>query len=165
MAMMFYLQASSNKGNDAYGKALADFRAAHGREKGVDLILIDALLLQKQYAEALASIDRVDAALGGDPYLDVMRANVLLTSGDLEKAKAAARRAVERDPALPEAYWSLLSISLVQNDHAETTRLLETVRDQLEIELADLTTLPDYARYIQTVEYAQFMRSGTQYSQ
>ena len=45
------------------------------------------LLMQKLFDRVLASIDGLDRALGGDPYLDALRGNANLQKGDLAAAK------------------------------------------------------------------------------
>jgi hypothetical protein len=40
------------------------------------MFILDALLLEKKYDEALAAVDRIDKLVGGDPYLDTYRTNI-----------------------------------------------------------------------------------------
>ena len=54
------------------------FSQAHPNDAMIDLISVDAYILRKAYDKALEAIDRVDKAIGRDPYLKVLRGNVLL---------------------------------------------------------------------------------------
>ncbi|HKO54279.1 MAG TPA: hypothetical protein VJ276_00295 [Thermoanaerobaculia bacterium] len=157
--MLAHVFASSKLGNDeAYLKAMDEMRRAFPHDGGVDLMSIDAFILKQKWPEALAAIDRVDAAVGGDPYLDVFRSNVLLRSGDVKKAHDFSLRAGVREPTLPAAYWAQVHVSLARHDYAETARLLSWLRDHLRVEIADLTTLPDYAGFVASPEYEEWMK-------
>lgn len=155
--MVGYVVASGSIDDDAaYAKAMDELRAAHPHERGLDLMFIDSHLIARRYAEALRAIDNVDRAVGGDPYMDVLRANVYTDQGDQANALAYAQRALEKEPELEQAWWALVSMAVERKDHAETARLLTHIRDELGVELADLTTIPDYAEFVRSDAYARF---------
>ncbi|HEV7923422.1 MAG TPA: hypothetical protein VGR02_21775 [Thermoanaerobaculia bacterium] len=157
--MLAHVFASSKLGDDeAYMKAMDEMRHLFPHDGGVDLMSIDAFILRKKWSEALAAIDRVDAAVGGDPYLDVFRSNILLRSGDLKKAHDFSLRAGVREPTLAAAFWAQVNVSLARADYAETARLLTHLRDRLHVELADLTTLPDYQGFVASPEYERWAK-------
>jgi hypothetical protein len=154
--MLAHVFASSKLGDDAaYLKAMDEMRHLFPHDAGVDLMSIDAFILKEKWPEALAAIDRVDVAVGGDPYLDVFRSNVHLRAGDTKKAHDFSLRAGVREPTLPAAYWAQVNVSLVREDYAETARLLTYLRDHLRVEIADLTTLEDYRGFVASPEYRE----------
>lgn len=157
--MLAHVFAASKLGDDAaYIKAMDEMRHLFPHDGGVDLMSIDAFILKAKWPEALAAVDRVDAAVGGDPYLDVFRSNILLRSGDLKKAHDFSLRAGVREPALAAAFWAQVNVSLARADYAETARLLTHLRDTLHVELADLTTLPDYQGFVASPEYEEWAK-------
>lgn len=158
--MLANVMASAKIDDAAYGRALDEFRAAFPKDAGVDLMSIDAYILKERYGDALAAIDRLDASIGGDPYLDVLRANIHLKSGALDQAREAASRAAQREPSLVAAYWSLISIALARKDYAETVRLLSHVRDDMGVQLADLTTIPEYSEFVDSIEYRKWLAAS-----
>lgn len=95
-----YVTASSNLDNEQYQEAIEELRKAYPNDSGIDLMLIDGFILKERWDDALAAIDRLDKDLNGDPYLDVLRANLASAKGDSAGASRYARRAVEREPAL-----------------------------------------------------------------
>ncbi len=157
--MLANVMASAKIDDATYGRALDEFRAAFPRDAGVDLMSIDAFILKERYGDALAAIDRLDASVGGDPYLDVLRANIHIKKGDLARAREAGLRAAQREPTLAAAYWSLVSISLAQKDYAETVRLLTQIR-ALGVQLADLSTIPEYAGFVDSIEYRKWLAAN-----
>jgi tetratricopeptide (TPR) repeat protein len=101
--LVAYVTAAGNLEDDnQYELAIDELRKAYPNDSGIDLMLIDGFILKERYDDTLAAIDRLDNDLGGDPYLDILRANVNTLKGDDSARDRFARRAVEREPALAE---------------------------------------------------------------
>ncbi len=75
------LQAAQALGDKEYAAAIADFEKHCSDEAAVYLLSIDGYTLRKQYDHVLESIDRLDTLLGGDPYLDFLRATTRIQMG------------------------------------------------------------------------------------
>lgn len=109
--------------------------------------------------EAIEQVRQIDRSIGGDPYLWVMQGNLRHQAGETEAARDCYRRAAEKEPESPYAYYALLGLSLEEGDHAETARLLTTLEQQVGLELSDLSQLPDYRDFIASDEYRQWDES------
>jgi predicted Zn-dependent protease len=109
--LVAYVAASAYLGEAQYQSAIDALRRAYPNDASLDLMLLDGYFMKKRYDEALQAVDRIDRSLGGDPYLDVMRANMLLAKGDVDGAYRFATRAVEREPSLSEAQLVLDDIA------------------------------------------------------
>jgi hypothetical protein len=77
---------------------IRDYRAKCPNDPGVDLILVNHYVLCRRPDDALASIDRLDKAVGGDRCLDLLRAAVYSKKGDLAAAKKRAEKAAAAEP-------------------------------------------------------------------
>jgi hypothetical protein len=95
--------------------------------------------------------------VGGDPYLDAVRAGVRAAQGDLEGVRHFARRAVEREPSLIQGHWVLVSASLQVKDYDETLARLKEIDQKFDIEFEDLTQVPDYAGFVKSPAYAKWL--------
>jgi predicted Zn-dependent protease len=155
--MLVYVMAASKIDDEAHGRALDELRAAFPNDRGIEMMFIDANLLRGRYDEAIRIVDKVETSVGGDPYLDVIRSNIRQKEGKLDAAEAFARRATERDENLQGAWWALVNINLAQKDHAETLRALSFLRDTLEVEIDDLAKYPEYAEFVKSKEYREFV--------
>jgi hypothetical protein len=120
--------------------------------------LIDGYALQGKPRRSLDAIDRVEALTVTDPYLDVLRANILGALERWPEARVAAERAIEREPELEDAYWPALVATLMEKDFAETTRLLIVMREKLDVAI-DPEQLPIYEDYLRSPEYDAFKRA------
>ena len=129
--LLLRLQAAQSLNNEAeYTQSIEDYRTAHPEDACVDLLSIDFHVVKKQYPEALACIDRLDHAVLGDPYLQILRANAHAEQNDLVAARADLEKAIAAEPDLLDAYWSLVSVSLKDKNFNETLRTLRLIRDR-----------------------------------
>lgn len=153
--LVAYVSASANLGEDQYQAAIEELRKNYPNDAGIDLMLIDGYFMKKRYDEAMGCIDRLDRSLGGDPYLDTLRANMMLQKGDIPSATSFARRAAMNEPKLVEAQWSLVNAALARRDFDETARILLHIRDDLGVALADLTEIPEYSEFVRSSAYGR----------
>jgi tetratricopeptide (TPR) repeat protein len=151
--------AAQHIGDAEHQEALTALEKNHPQDPCLSLMMIDAYLLRKQYDKLLASIDRLDARVGGDPYLNVLRAAAFLPRNDYAKARELAQKAIEQEPTLASPYWTLVTISLAAKEYAETARVLSLIETKLGIRLADLTKIPEYAGFVKSPEYAGWLKS------
>jgi pentatricopeptide repeat protein len=117
--------------------------------------LIDGYVMQGNPEKALDAVDRVEASSLSDPFLDVIRANVLGTMNRWAEAKTVAERAIEREPTLEDAYWPVLVGSVIEKEYAETTRMLILMREKFGVEV-EPERLPIYGEYVQSPEYQEY---------
>lgn len=153
------IYASQVGNNKEYEDAMKTYQKNFPNDPSVDLVVLDAYVLTKKYGAAIQSINRIDKSVGGDPYLSALRANVYVLDGKLGPAKESAQKAVAAEPGLVEGYWSLVSVALVEKNYRETARLLLHVEKNLGIELNDLKNASEYAGFVRSPEYREWMKS------
>lgn len=160
ICLLMRLTAASKLEPADYEAAFDAFQAAFPKDPAADLFAIDAHFHRKQWqwAEALAAIDRLDRVVK-DPHLNVMRAGVLIEQSKLDEARAVAQAGIAAEPDLPDLYWAQVTVALKKKDHAETARLLGAIERDLGIGIADLTTLPEYAAFVESPQYQKWLRS------
>jgi tetratricopeptide (TPR) repeat protein len=152
------MKAAAEVSEKEYADTLDAFRDYYPADPCLDILLIDHYFLRKQFDRALACIDTLDKAVGGDPYLNVMRANVYLEKKDFAKARECAQKAVAAEENLQPAYWALITASLGTKDFAETSRLLTAVREKCGVEIDDLAADSEYAEYVKSPEYNEWLK-------
>jgi predicted Zn-dependent protease len=142
-----------------YARAIAAFEEQFPDDPALELLSIDGYFLKGETDEALAAIDRLDARVGGDPYLDFMRGSMLLEAEQFDRARERAHAALEREPGLVDPHWLLVTVSLREKNFAETVRLFGTLESELGIEMEpDLMALePIYADFLQSDEYRAWL--------
>ena len=146
---------------DAYAAVLADFDRRFPDDPTLDLLKIDALVGEPE--KLVPVLERLDAAVGGDPHLRGLLAEYLPDVGRAEEAVRVGRDAVAAEPDLAQARFGLLAGQIGTADHAGAVGTLRELRDGF-----DLTFEPDdlaeiYAgadAFVDSPEYAAFAGEG-----
>jgi len=157
--MQLRLRAAQGSDADELDQAAADYSAFANCGSFVELPLIDGFVLQGRFGRALESVDRLDQGLGGDPYLNVLRAGITYQAGELDRANGFARRAIEQESGLEDAYWQLTTISLDRQDFRTTAEMLTALESNFHVKLQDLTGVPAYAEFVKSDAYRRWQRS------
>jgi tetratricopeptide (TPR) repeat protein len=150
--------AGKDVGDDEYITAVSAFRRDHPADPAVDLLSIDYHLLKKQYDEAIKSVDQLDKAIGGDPYLFAMRANIQSEAGRFDQARSSAERAVKELPTMEEAYWVRITVALKEKNHPDTLKWLKAIVENCGTEIDDLTEIDDYSTFVESAQHAEWLK-------
>jgi tetratricopeptide (TPR) repeat protein len=156
-----YVQATMNLGADGEGEylaALETFRKLYPDDAAVDFISIDYFYLKKQYDQARKAIDRLDQAVGGDPYLNVVRGNASMEAGRFEEARQAMEKAIQAEPDATNAYWVRISLALREKKHADTLKWLQAIVEKCHVEVQDLAAVPEYADFVKSPQYGEWQK-------
>jgi hypothetical protein len=157
-AMTMRLLATQSVSDAEYLATIDDFRKRYPNDAMIDLISVDAYILRKAYDKALEAIDRVDKAIGRDPYLKVLRGNVLLRERKLDAARDIVQNAIVQDPNLLRGYYSLIDISLARHDYADTVKWLKKA-ESLGVTFGELTAFPAFAAFVKSAEYKNWLKT------
>jgi tetratricopeptide (TPR) repeat protein len=153
-----FTQALSSKGLDdaLYAGTLDRLRTLFPDDPSVDVFSIDAYLLKKQFDQAIAALDRLDKSVGGDPYLNVLRASISAQAGRPEKAREFAQVAVTDLPDIVDGYFAVLTANLALKDYPGALKTLQRIDERFAIEFNDLTTVPEYAGFVKSPQFAEW---------
>lgn len=145
--------AGQRLGDAEYEKILEDIGRRFSGNSSMDLVLLDHYTFKDQHDSTRVVIDRLDKNLGGDPYLDFARASVDIQQNKLDEARQKLLNVVAHDSTLIAPHWALVNVSLKQQDHAETARLLTVIEKKLGIDISTEAVATDST-------YANFARSN-----
>jgi predicted negative regulator of RcsB-dependent stress response len=144
--------------DDAFAAAVNEFKTVHAADPSTDLVLLNLYVQAQQHAEALETLKRLDTFVGGDPYLQVWKGNVLLALGKPAEARAEVTAAIKVEPTLRHGMWALVMISLAEHKYAETVGLLDNLEQTFKVEFDDLGKHPEYAEFLKSPEYNTWNR-------
>lgn len=159
--LILYLLAAAETSASDYQKALALFERDFAGDPTADLVLIDHYFLRGDMEATLDAIDRLDAGVGGDPYLDLHRTTALLELGRLADASVTAGRLAERVPDLEAAHWPRLNVALEDGDHPAALDAMRVLEDRFGVEfLPDLMKRePVWSGFVASPQYKQWAAS------
>ncbi|MFN3167260.1 MAG: tetratricopeptide repeat protein [Phycisphaeraceae bacterium] len=141
-----------------YEDVLERYSQLHGAASNQELLVLDLHFLKEQYDKALAAVDGLDKRVGGDPYLDLYRANITHMQDEYRKALGFIDRGLKADPTMLDLYWVGIDMALYEEDWPTVSRLLTAVEAQ-GVELIDLATVEGYESYVASDEYRRWLAS------
>jgi tetratricopeptide (TPR) repeat protein len=139
------------------------FRRLFPNDACADFMSFDAYVFKKDYEAALKAVEHIDASLGGDTYQRTLRANVLIELKRYEEARKQLDAVLEEEPALENAYWARIQLSLTEKKHAETLNWLKRWVEVCHTDVADLENLPAYADFRKSPQYGEWKKWYAEY--
>lgn len=155
--MLIATQAASLVSDNEYLSMLEEFRRVHANDACSDIISIDYYFMRKEFDQALECINRLDTAIGGDPYLNIHRAQLMVERGELDEARKLCESSIETAPDEEDLYWVVVTITLRQKKFADTVTWLNRLQSEFELELSDLQSVPEYSEFVESPEYSAWM--------
>jgi tetratricopeptide (TPR) repeat protein len=130
-------------------------------ESILDPFLVDLLSRQEKTDEALEVIQRMDDRIGGDIFLDFLRANAFLASGRLEEAFDFAERVRIALPNIYAIYRTCIVVAARRNDFQQVTRLLREIESKFDqaIDIVSIMLDEELADYVESSEFQKFKES------
>lgn len=122
---LYHIQASKKLGDSAYFASLERFTRLYPDAPNVFLYQIDAYFGSKQYDKALAAVERLAVATGGDPYLDYFRGNLNYAWGKTKEAIMAYERLFVADPLMNANTRMLIKMSKEAGDSARAYQVIK----------------------------------------
>jgi hypothetical protein len=158
MVLNLRLAATQKVGRKEFTRALSEYRQLYPKDIAADLFALDDLLDSHAHSEALAAIDHIDKRVGGDPYLNVLRAQISADQGKTDAARKLAEKAMEQEPTLEFGHIFLINQALSAKDFARTAKLLSAWEAKCGIKLDDLTTLPEFQDFVKSHDYEEWLK-------
>lgn len=158
MVMLMRCQAAQGADEQTYLATLEQFRTLFPNDPCLDLQLIDYYSITKQPDELEKTIDRLDKAVGGDPYWNYIRASQATERGDRAEAERLGRLVIEQEPNFKPAYYFLVGLSLRDGQHEETLEWLKRIHEKLGTTFKDLTTVQEYAGFVKSPQYKEWLK-------
>jgi len=152
-----YLWASEAVSDTEFLLALDGFRRQFPNDPGLVFQNIDYYRLMRNYDAALQSIDKAEKAIGGDPYLNALRATLLVKAWKFQEARAAADKAISEEPGLTHGYWGRIDVSLAEANHPDTLAYLKRLVENTGHVVGDLRKHRDFAVFTRSAEYQEWV--------
>lgn len=148
---------------EAYQQAITERARRFPEDKPTPLTAMNRAVLDQDFAEALRQLDVLDAAVGGDPFLEATRASVLALRndpGDLEAAAASAERAVKAEPKLAMTHYLKLTIALARSQWSTALATLDVLERDFGMTLSEdaQSALPNAQGLFSSPEYAEWRK-------
>ncbi len=160
--LLVQLSAAQYVNDQLYLDAIQRFEKNYPQDPSLDLVSIDGFVMREEYDKALVCVDRLDASLGGDDYLNELRANVLLLNGDYEKAENIFLTQIENDPENQDAYWNMLSLKIESKSYYAALKWMRLLRDQYQADFSQIADTEYYADFAKSPAYQVWVSENQQ---
>jgi tetratricopeptide (TPR) repeat protein len=157
--LLMRYQAAAKIGEAELLKVVEDFRGYYPDDVCLDFLLVDYHVLRNEHDEALEAIDRIDASVGGDVHLNLLRAESVYQQGDAAKAFELVRKANAADPDAIDPYWTLLGLSVMEKDHDKTLACLQQLESNFGVNMSGAQQAPQYADFIASPQGQKWKRA------
>ncbi len=166
--LLFLAQDSiAKEDSKKYQQVLNVYRKYHPQDPAAELLSIDYFSMEKQYPQAIDSLERLSASLKTvDPYLYSLRAGILIEMGDVNLAGKYAGKASEIEPDLLQPYLHLLNISVIKANFDGTIKYLDTLKTKFGFayEDLDLSELENFDKFIASPQFKKWQARQQQES-
>jgi hypothetical protein len=151
------MQAGKPIGN-AYRQAVEAFQTTFPKADNLPLLLMDYHFLKQDYPKTAKAVDQLDQQVGGDPYLNLIRANIAIGQNDAEAARGFVETLIKALPdKATEGYRILLDQAIEAQNHAETTRVLKALETETPVRFPiDFNKAKPFADYMASPEYEKW---------
>ncbi len=140
-------------GREEYLAALTEFKAYFPQDPAWVLVEMLRFQAEKDYSSFGAVIDVMKRTVGDDPYLVYLQGDSMYRLGKKKEGLAMLVASIQMDPLLKPAYWRLLDLHIERQEYSQATRLLETIRDHLGVEITNLEGDAKYKGFVSSPDY------------
>lgn len=150
---------ASTEGGDRYLRAMEAYRESYPSDPSLAIMLLDYHALRGNYDQTMVTIDQIEASVGGDTYLDLVRAAACATVGRSQESVDRARAYIAGHPQDEEGYWTLVGSSLATGDFATVAQGLAELRSRFAYQFTheSLEAEPSYADFLASPEGREFL--------
>ena len=151
------MQAGNPIGN-AYREAVEAFQAAFPKADNLPLIMMSYHFLGQDFPKAAKAVDQLDQQVGGDPYLNLFRANIAMGQNHAEAARGFVETLIKALPdKATEGYGILLDQAIETQNHVETTRVLKALEAETPVRFPiDFNKAEPFDNYMASPEYEKW---------
>jgi tetratricopeptide (TPR) repeat protein len=160
LILIMGLNASQKENPEEYIRLLGIFRQKYPDDPAIDLMSIDYHYFKKEYDKGLLCLERLNKAVGGDPYLLVLQGNLMSEAGRYPEAKTEIEKAVQQEPTLEEAYWARITVSFKEKNHPDTLTWLKKVVEKCKVTVdeKEMGKNAEYAAFVKSPQFQEFWK-------
>lgn len=116
--------------NEKILKTIGEYQSRFPDDPSFEFIMLDKYFLEEDYDKALAAMNKIEEFIGEDDYLHYQKGLIYHLMGDLKKAAAKMRTAIEQRPNEELYYWDLLTILEWQKKYKKCMDVLKEIQEE-----------------------------------
>lgn len=156
--MLYDTMSLAHIDDKQYMAAISRYEAAFPDSPSLNLMRLDSTFLASDWDGLIAACDKLDAQVGGDPYLAFYRMVALSKKDKLKDAAAVGEASLQKEPDLTQVYIQLVSVKAAQKDWQGTHDVMERMLDKTGKFLPHMINDEQYADFVKTDEFQKFRK-------
>jgi hypothetical protein len=154
--LILKIQACMHLDDDALLSAISEFSDRFPNDPAAKLYAIQANFLLNQHQTARRLLEELDKAIGGDPYLDALCADLYFQQTEIQTAKRIAMEVIEEEQGLDLAYWTLARVAVEEGAFADAVKWLDMLqRSEGRMEAIE-EDLHEYSEFLDSGEFVEW---------
>lgn len=117
-----------------YEKAMGRYLSLYPSDPAAQVMGIDYYFLRKNWPKCLAAVAEVEKRAGQDAWFEFLRASAAMTQKDWATARKHLETAIEREPTLPNPYYTLIDVTMAQKKYGDTAKWLDATEKAVGVE-------------------------------
>jgi len=133
------IQISSKIDDEAHTKAIKSYQSFYPDEANINLLQLDYFITQRDYKSSMDAIDKLDAMINTDPFLDYIRALVSNLMNEPAQSITYLERLHKNMPTYGDGELELIAHYLDNADEDKANALIEDYKKNEEFDQQKLT--------------------------
>lgn len=129
MVMVLQLKIAKSCDPKDYQQAIDDFRNHYPSDPVLEFMCLENALEKNKADDILTAIDQLDTRIGGDVYLNVLRADVAAKQKNYDLAEKLLLKAKAAEPDNEGIYWHIINIYLAQKQYEKTVAVFSEMKN------------------------------------
>lgn len=146
------IQIASNIDEKTWGEHIKRYKASFPNDPSLYLVSIDGYILSQEYEKALSTVDKLDSALEGDSFLNMLRANIHYMLKDLDKAIELIEVMMDDYPYSIDAFDTALTLYVEHGKYDKAIEVLNIMNETFELDM-------DVLKQVVTNGFPEFSKS------
>lgn len=124
MAILLY----KDYDDDKYLQQLEAFKDRFPDMPNIDLLMIDAYIMRKNYAKAIEAVDKLDMFIDKDPFLDFYRGLIYNMEEKTDEAAVYFEKTYKAYPGFGDVLLELIHYNISEQNNDKANQLIDTYK-------------------------------------
>lgn len=145
--------------DEEYMRQLTLLEKYYGDDESTQFMLVDYYFMQEDYKNALKALVKVTERFGDDGALNVLKATMSFSDGDLESAEQFALNGIELEADFVDSYWALADIYNHKKEFDQLVKVFDdlTVNFGVEFTPESIGSVPSFNEFSQSNAFKEWM--------
>ncbi len=159
IAAQVILAGATLQDTDRYLQLVEDYMKWYPNDPTLRILLIDYYAQREECDKLRKVIDELDKAVGGDPFLDLQRAQVDIAEENWSEARKRAQRVIESVPKSQHAYWTAFAAAVGLKDYADAVKQLQHLHREFNANPRGLEAAEEFREFTSSTEYRDWIKT------